>query len=102
MSIGWAATCGLITPSNFNCSDAWVGSLVVKVTTERLWPCSKRVSTEAAMVETSPGARMVLLGLAGVHPHDVLTFLISSGPLPLFLIIKTCWIGGPLSAVPKL
>src|SRR5271169_1337953 len=102
MSIGWAATCGLITPSILSCSDPFAGSLVVKVTTERLCPCSKLVSTDAATVATSPGARMVLLGLAAVHPHDELTFLISSGALPTFLIMKTWFTGGPLSAVPKL
>src|ERR1700692_4493583 len=100
MSIGWGATCGLITPSNFNCSDALVGSLVVKVTTERLWPCSKRVSTEAGMVATSPGARMVLLGLAAVHPQEEVTFLISSGAVPTFLIMKTWFSGGPPRAHP--
>ena len=54
------------------------------------------------MVETSPGARIFLLGLAAVHPHEDVTFLISSGPVPTFLIMKTWFIGGPLSAVPKL
>ena len=60
------------------------------------------MSIEAAMVATSPGASTVLAGLGGGTSQEEVTFLISSGPLPTFLIMKTSFRGGPLNAVPKL